>query len=344
MKFLFISDSIPQIENLGNFLLACQNEVSDGKLWLALQANVLSDQRRTYDDFEEDYKRMMTMLESFFTIPTLSMNMRNGEKVNKASQLVENQNSTWKVNEAIDKLPPPTTSSSQSLQPSQALQSPTTKSSQEDPILIPVQGDDLESNFHDILKPVLDLKRKTLILHSTSFEGKHLKSLLLKNFPQIKPETSLQHDKYPDDATKEDLQQFLKQPDTKIGIFQSRLVTGMEGSNVIYFHDKNDDDNSSVRCTMTRAVSHLCIIYHFNNNCDYPTKFPNMKHNNNFLTCQKVFKELDELYECSACNINPICVACLFGCHIDHQTNKEGYAEGNEKCNCMNSKCLIKRK
>ena len=311
-----------------------------------MQANVLSDQSHTRSDFEERYKEMMTNLENHFTVPTLNMNMRNGEKVNKACQSIEDQGpaSEFNVSKTIDKLPPPTTSSSQSLQPSQSLQAPTTSSSQEEPILIPVHQDDLESDFQNILKPVLDLKTKILILHSKSFEGKHLKSLLLKNFPQIKPETIIQHDNHPNDATKEDLITFLKQPKTKIGIFQSRLVTGMEGSNVIYFHDIKYISNSSVRCTMTRAVTHLCIIYRFKNHSSCPTKFQNMKVNNNFIYCQKVIKRDDTKSECSTCNINPICVACLYGCHNNHQTKWEGRANDNENCNCSNYKCVIQRK
>ena len=343
LTFLFISDEYDasSVERLEKFLLACQKEMSDGKLWLAMQANVLSDQSYTLSDFEERYKEMMIKLENLFTIPTLNMNMRNGEKVNKACQEVESQgNSSWKVSETIDKLPPPTTSSSQSLLPSQALQAPTTSSSQEEPIFIPVNEYDFESNFQKILKPVLDLNKKTLILHSDSFKGKNLKSLLLKNFPHIKPETIVQHDKYPNDATKEDLKKFLKQLETKIGIFLSRLVTGMEGSNVIYFNDHNDYNNS-VRCTMTRAVSHLCIIYQFRNN-SISTKFPNMKANNNFIKCQKDTKEK---FKCSTCNINKICAACLYGCHNHHQTKRENYlANENDKCKCINYKCMIQRK
>merc|ERR1712018_929630 len=79
------------IEKLENFLLACQQEMSDGKLWLAMQANVLSDQSKTESDFEGRYKEMMTKLENLFTVPTLNMNMRNGENINKACQEVENQ-------------------------------------------------------------------------------------------------------------------------------------------------------------------------------------------------------------------------------------------------------------
>ena len=97
---------------------------------------------------------------------------------------------------------------------------------------------------------------------------------------------------------------------------------------------------------MTRAVSHLCIIYRFKINYrSYPTKLPNMKVNNNFINCQKVFKRNDVKYECSKCNINQICVACLFGCHNDHQTKVKGFVYNeNEKCNCSNYKYLIKRK
>ena len=336
--------------------------MSDGKLWLAMQANVLSDQSYTEGDFDKRYKEMMAKLENLFTVPTLNMNMRNGEKVNKASQSVENQSggTNFNVGETIDKLPPPTTLSSQSVQPSQALQAPPTSSSQGEPIFIPVHEDDLESHFQNILKTVLDFKKKNLILHSKSFEGKDLKSLLLRNFSKINPKTIIQHDNHPNDASKEDLQKFLKESETEIGIFQSRLVTGMEGSNVIYFYDDNDRINSSVRCTMTRAVTHLCIICQFKNNSPYPTKFPNMKVNNDFIKCQKVFERYDRKYECVTCNKNQICVACFLGCHNHHKTERQGRAYKNDKCKCNELnlkmkmkelfkienvyKCMIKRK
>ena len=166
LKFRFTSDTYDasSVEKMENFLLACQKEISDGKLWLAMQANVLSDQSDTKDDFERRYKEMMTNLENLFTVPALNMNMRNGEKVNKACQEVKyiGTNSAYNVSETIVKLPPPTTSCSQSHQISQVLQAPSTSSSHEDPILIPVNENDLESNFQNILKPVLDLKTKKI--------------------------------------------------------------------------------------------------------------------------------------------------------------------------------------
>jgi len=181
-------------------------------------------------------------------------------------------------------------------------------------------------------------------LHSIGFEGKDLKSLLVKSFPEIKSENILYHDTYPNDATKEDLEQFLKRPEIKIGIFRSTFVTGMEGSNVIYFHDAYYHKNTSVRCTMTRAVSHLCIVHRFKNN-SYQTKFPNTKLNKKFIYCQNEFEEGDYKCECVTCKTSEICFACSIGCHHEHQTEYEenDYGE-NEKCNCLKTKCLIQKK
>ena len=39
-----------------SFLLDCQKEISNNKLWIALQANALSDQSGTTDDFEKRFK------------------------------------------------------------------------------------------------------------------------------------------------------------------------------------------------------------------------------------------------------------------------------------------------
>ena len=288
---------------------------------------------------------MISNLEPIFTIPNLNTNMRNGKNVNRACQGVENNiNPSYPVNKTIKKLPPPSNSSFPTPLSSQALQAPTTTSSEEEAILIPIQKNDFESKFQNILKPVLDLRKKTLFLHSKSWNGTDLKFLLLKNFPKIRKETILTHDNYPNNATKEELQQFLKQPETKIGLFQSRLVTGMEGSNVIYFHDANDVMDTSVRCTMTRAVTNLCIIYQFTNET-HQTKFSNMKVNESFMKCQNNFNEYDSKWQCLKCNLSQVCVACSIGCHYGHQTKDEGFIiDKNEKCNCIKSKCLINNK
>ena len=222
---------------------------------------------------------MKTNLENHFTFPDLSKNMRNNENINRAGQGVQQVvgYSDYQVSNAIEKLPPPTTSSSQ-----------------DKPLFIPINKGDFESNFKDMLnEEVFNPKKKTLILHSKKFKGNDLKSFFLKNFPEIKPETILHHDNHPNDATKEDLQDFLKQPEIKIGIFQSRFVTGMEGSNVIYFYDEYDYGETSPRCTMTRAVRHLCIIYRFTENFDSLT-FKNTKLVKKFIKCKKTFDEDDE--------------------------------------------------
>ena len=186
------------------------------------------------------------------------------------------------------------------------------------PILIPINKTDFESNFKNILNEILDQNKKTLFLHSESFEGKDLKCLLVNNFPKIKQETVLQHDTYPNDANKEDLEQFLKDPEMKIGIFQSRFVTGMEGSNVILFYDSSDFRNTSLRCNMTRAVSHLCIIFQFKNNSS-STKFLNTKMNKKFIFCQNQFVKCGPIFRCLTCNNDQICTACSIGCHNEHQ-------------------------
>ena len=120
--------------------------------------------------------------------------MRNSENINQAAQDVDAKNSYIKVSNTIEKLPPPTTSRSN-----------------EEPIVIPVHANDFVSNFHNILnEAVFHSEKKTLILHSESFKGKGLKSLFLLYFPEIGQENILQHDNHPDDATKKDLQDFLK--------------------------------------------------------------------------------------------------------------------------------------
>ena len=293
---------------------------------MALQANLLSDLSWTEDGFEGKFEEMMSDLKPLFAIPNLSRNMRNCEKINRASQGVKENADRYKVRNTIEKLPPPTTTSSN-----------------DEPILIPVHGNDFESNFQNILcEAVFNPKEKTLILHSENFEGKDLKSLFLKNFPETESEDILQHDNHPNDATKEDLQDFLKTPVIKIGIFQSRFVTGIEGSNVIYFHDAKYDI-SSVRCAMTRAVSHLCIILRFRDG-DLPHAFKRIKVNNKFIKCKKALDKYDKYFKCFSCNTDQICFACWIACHQEHEIEYEdNIKDVNVKCKCIKSNCFIQK-
>lgn len=319
------------VEKLKNFLLDIRKEIIDGKLWIALQANTLSDAGNTKGGFEESFKRSKNDLENYFTVPALTKNMRNSENINKTCQGVPVDGAiNILVNRMIEKLPP--------------LHSPTTSSSQDKPIFIPIHQNDFDSNLKNILSEVLDQDKKTLILHSGLFKGEDLKSLLVKSFSEIKSENIIYHNTYPNDATKEDLEQFLKRPEIKIGIFQSRFVTGMEGSNVIYFHGADGNLNNSLRCTMTRAVSHLCIIHRFENNF-VQTKFLNTEMNKKFIYCQKEFENGENKRKCMTCKTKQICHACLIGCHNEHQIEFGSYAmKKREKCHCIKTKCLIQKK
>ena len=188
------------VEKLEKFLLNCQEKIIEGKFWAAFQANSLSDLCSRDAYFEGKFKEMMSDMKPLFTIPSLKRNMRNAENINKASQGLKQNSIIYKVRNTIEKLPPPTTSSSN-----------------KEPILIPVHLHDFESNFQNILNDaVSNSKMKTLILYSKLFKRRSvdedLKSLFLKAFPTTEPETILQHDDYPNDATKKDLQDFLKHP------------------------------------------------------------------------------------------------------------------------------------
>ena len=300
---------------------------------------MLSDQCGTKDDFNESCEKIKIKLDSLFTFPDLSRNMRNSESINSAGQGVQRiEGSPYTITNLIRKLPPPTLSSYQ-----------------EKPFLIPIEEKDFESSFQNILnKEVFNPKKKTLILHSKSFNERDIKSLILKNFPSIKPENILKHDVYPNDATKDDLQMFLKQPEIKIGIFQSRFVTGMEGSNVIYFYD-NEDYFTSTRCSMTRAVSHLCIIHQFKDNRYTPITLKKTKLNNKYIKCVKKFDKdrnyRENVFQCLTCDTTQICAACSIGCHHEHKVKcdssspsivKKGFLINTGECNCSKSNCLIR--
>ena len=337
-KHFSISDQYDSlsVERLEKFLMDGRKEISTGKFWVALQANVLSDQSMTSSDFEGKFKIMMSKANGMFTIPNLDKNMRNAERINEGTQIVHRGLFVgYKLSDTIEKLPAPTTSSYH-----------------ERPTLITTSTLNFESNFQNMLyEEIFDPKQKTLIIHSKSFKGTYLKSLFLTKFPTIQPDNILQHDNHPNDANKKDLQDFLRQPEIKIGIFQSKFVSGMECSRVIYFNDAKDDHNTSVRCSMTRAVSHLCIILQYKDDDYYPPKFLNVKVNNNFIKCKSTLDKNDNRYKCLTCNTNPICASCLFGCHYKHPTRYKGYvleknekdAKKIEKCRCTKSECSIKR-
>ena len=265
--------------------------------------------------------------------------MRNSGNINKASKDLKGHESNYgKVSKIIEPLPPP-----------HASESLTTFTSKEEPILIPIHQNDFESCFKDILEPILDLTKKTLMLHSKKFDGSALKSLLLSNFPNIKDETVIQHDTYPSNATKTELQNFLRHSETRIGIFQTKFVTGIEGSNVIYFHDAGKAINTSVRCTMTRAVTNLCIVLQFHSNTDLFTQFNSMKLKRTFIRCQKTLKNFKEekwhkwqKFKCETCKINQICKACAIGCHHGHEAKYEASVNTEaETCSCISLSCLI---
>lgn len=304
---------------------------------MALQANQLSDQSSTAssgteDNFEKTFIRMCFKLGKTFSIPTLSKNMRNSEKINKASRELKAND----LQETIKKLT-----------------SPVTSIFQEDPTLIPVHKGDLESNFKDILSKILNPRKKTLILHSKAFKGNDLYLLVLKSFSKIKEENVLRHDRHPDCTSKEALQGFLKSSQKRIGIFQSVFVTGMESSNVIYFLNAHEGSHDAIRCPMTRAVSHLSIILEFENNPRFP-QFKSTVLDHHFMRkCIKSMKKYDEGKICLTCDIEGICATCSIACHHEHQFSGRTYqfydtAENKWKgtkalteCQCFKTNCLF---
>ena len=311
--------------------------IKSGKLWVALQANQLSDQSSTAssgteNNFVETFRCMLSKLEKTFAIPKLNKNMRNSEKINKASRELEAND----LQETIEKLT-----------------SPVTSIFQEDPILIPVHKGDLESNFQNILNKILKPKKKTLILHSKSFKGNDLYLLVLQCFSEIKQENVLRHDQHPDCTSKEALQDFLTSSEKQIGIFQSVFVTGMESSNVIYFLNAHEGSHDALRCPMTRAVSHLSIILEFENNPRFPL-FKGTILNYHFMRkCVKSMGKYDEGKICVTCDIEGICATCSIACHHEHQFEGRLYAfrdtaenkwKGTKaftECQCFKSNCLF---
>ena len=121
---------------------------------MALQVNQLSDQSRTKDDFEMKFKEMMSKVERSYVISKLNMNMRNSEKVNKVTHCLHSDSeSSYQVSEIVDKLP-----------------APTSLSSQHEPVMIPVHQQDFASSFQSMLnEKEFDPRKKTLIPNPSEF-------------------------------------------------------------------------------------------------------------------------------------------------------------------------------
>ena len=243
-----------------------------------MQANATSDSCQTDGSFEKRCQEMFLKLETEFQFhkPDLTLNMRNSTKIKNAAQGVQTNavNSTTKIGKTIPHLPTPSTS----------VEGP-------DPVLIPIHKKDFDRNAKKGLKEVMKLyNNKCLILCSSSFKGDEIRKMLI-NHCDIPSDNILVHDSFPSNATKEELKSFVKNPQNIIGIFQSRFVPGMEGSNIIYFYDERDE-NESTRCTMTRAVNQLTIFLRFSNNT-YATTFKKIKINTRYLRCPKTFTNLN---------------------------------------------------
>ena len=128
-----------------------------------------------------------------------------------------------------------------------------------EPLIVRIPREDFDKEIGLVLKNAIDsFERKCIILHSSSFHGTDIENMLLKSCGMTKEEI-ICHDVFPRNKSVNELKRFLQNPKDIIGIFQSRLVTGMECAKVIYMTSSTDREES-VRCSITRAVQDLRIL------------------------------------------------------------------------------------
>ena len=125
-------------------------------------------------------------------------------------------------------------------------------------------------------------------------------------------------------------------------MFNAKLVTGLEGCQIIYCSDE-DDSNESVRCSITRAVADLIIIQRINNKSNFSARFDHVMLEPKYLKCQKSV-ESDAL-KCETCGYDTICRSCAYACHKGHSF-KDFINSGKSKlktkmCQC-GSNCQLK--
>jgi len=314
-----------------DFLLQCQPLIAnDCCLWVALQCNAINDSSNSRGNFEKDCKEMFKQLESQhqFMNPSLTTNMRNTKNICNASQNVSAVNSanyTMK-NNVINKLDAPTTT--------------TTGNEVE---WVPISNDNFEQNLRNYLKTKMNWlqSKKLIILHDDQFESANLKDIF-SNLLNINKNKIISHDTHPNDCTRLELETFLSSPQDKLGIFRSKFVTGMEGSNILYFCATSSSYDESLRCSMTRAVSNLIIVQKVKNDVRIGVKLNSMYIIKDFSRCRNNFRRLDEVNNCKECNLKKICNDCALTCHQNHDTKHDTYIEEENKYTCQCKNCLIK--
>ena len=173
------------------------------------------------------------------------------------------------------------------------------------------------------------------------FSSNEIRNVLV-NCCNIPHEQVFCHDTYPNNSSKDQLKHYLKQPEDIIPVFNAKLVTGLEGCQIIYCSDE-DDSNESVRCSITRAVADLIIIQRINNKSNFSARFDHVMLEPKYLKCQKSV-ESDAL-KCETCGYDTICRSCAYACHKGHFF-KDFINSGKSKlktkmCQC-GSNCQLK--
>ena len=285
-----------------------------------------NDVSDTTKGFEDQVKKMLDKLENEhkFSIPQLSLNMRNSSTIGSCAKGVKQifytlNDPTMKEN-VVAKLPTPETSVTSNL-----------------PLLIPIQKNEFDNKFGTALKEVLtSFENKCIILHSNSFKSAVIKKVLV-NECNIK-DNIVCHDEYPNNSSRTDLESFLSQPKDKLGVFQAKFVTGMESCNLCLLLDDNNY-KESVRCFLTRAVSDLKIILRISDNPDI-FRFGNARLDPKHLKCQQT-KETSFAFKCNTCSIDVLCKYCHYGCHHGHSVEQFEHVI-RSRCWCDKKYCNIK--
>ena len=310
----------------------CQLDVdNDCCLWIAFQCNVTNDISYTTDGFETACNRMLEDLETEcgWYRPLLSKNMRNNRSIATSTKnlAVGDGYPISILNDVVAKLDAPET---------------TLKG--EKPKLFPLPEKDFDKNALVVLKEIFkrsdwhllreSKKFKFIVLHSLQFKGKDLKRLF-ENF--FDANDIITHDEHPNDCDRETLRSFLDNPQSKLGIFCSKFVPGMEGSNLIYFFGNDFRYDEGIRCSLTRAVSELTLIQKVSNDYFTATDLSSFSIVNDYIECKGGFKNGDRSLKCTKCRVELICSHCAIRCHNGHQTKVDRtISDDVTKCKCTN--------
>ena len=301
-------------------------------LWAAFQSNVLCDLADPDRDFQQHFHSMIQNLSEnygFFS-PKLHLNMRNSSEVGELAQIVNYKGALgYKITEIIDIL--------------STIKSNVTSIK---PQIIPVEKEELNIRFDDVIKTAINGTKVNVVLYSNKnrFDPKRIKASLIKC--GIKSEDIFHHSLDTTHNTKEDMRKFLLNPNGVL-ICQDECFIGMEACSVVYCVD-DFAHGKNLRCHLMRATSDIRVIYSFKKSNNSNIVFGTAPVSSQYVQCEDVMSKA--IWICQTCETNKIiCKYCYISCHRGHQAERKFVAyeleKDNIKCECSlkSSTCNFKK-